>query len=124
MKKKVCVPAVLLFLMTAGVFARMPDSSIARYTGVIRLKADYAEAYFNRGIVWYDEFEYDRAIEDYTRAIRINQNYAKAYNYRAEAYANKRDMVRARADWEKTLQIDPGNVSARGNLVVLQEDGY
>jgi len=48
-----------------------------------------AQAYYNRGLVYYEEDQYDEAISNYTKAIEINPRYAAAYYYRGLAYYYK-----------------------------------
>ena len=45
----------------------------------IRLKPDYATAYYNRGIAKDDLGQYFDAIADYDIAIRLKPDYATAY---------------------------------------------
>ena len=56
----------------------------------IRLKPDYALAYYNRGLAKYDLGDNQEAIKDYDKAIQINQNWGElglwaAYNNRGVA---------------------------------------
>ncbi|MEE8223247.1 MAG: tetratricopeptide repeat protein, partial [Alphaproteobacteria bacterium] len=54
------------------------DRAIAEYDQAIKLKPDYAKAYYNRGVAYMSKGLYDRAIEDYDTAIRLRPDYAKA----------------------------------------------
>jgi tetratricopeptide (TPR) repeat protein len=58
----------------------MYDRAIEDYNATLRLDPNYAFAYYNRGIAYYDKGMYDRAIEDYNAALRINPNFADARN--------------------------------------------
>ena len=50
---------------------------MADYGEAIRIDPQYAIAYYNRGISWYDKKDYDKAIADYTDAIRSNPRLRK-----------------------------------------------
>jgi len=57
------------------------------YNDAIRLKQDYTDAYFNRGIIYgRDLGQYQRAIEDFNEAIRLKPDYAGGYSNRGIAY--------------------------------------
>jgi tetratricopeptide (TPR) repeat protein len=71
------------------------------------VRADDAEAYFDRGFAACDEADYDGAIADYDEAIRLNPHYDLAYRNRGDAWYYKQDYARAREDWEKALQLNP-----------------
>jgi len=69
-------------------------------------------AYNNRGIVYANKGEYEKAIEDQTQALKIDPNFAGAYLNRALAYANKGDYEKAIDDYNKALEIDPNYTDA------------
>jgi tetratricopeptide (TPR) repeat protein len=69
------------------------------------LKPDYADAYLNRGSVYHDKKEYDKAVSDYSEAIRLNPNYALAYGSRAHAYRNQGKLEKAQADFIKAAEL-------------------
>jgi tetratricopeptide (TPR) repeat protein len=70
-------------------------------------KDDIATMYRNRGDVFVQKRDYDRAIADYTQAIALNPNDLAAYDQRGLAYADKGDYDRAIADHTKAMSIDP-----------------
>ena len=43
------------------------DRAIEDYDKTIELKPNYADAYYNRGVVRYKKGDFDRAIEDYDK---------------------------------------------------------
>ena len=59
----------------------------------------------NRGVVWHEKGDDDRAIADYNDAIRLDPNYALAYNNRAVAWQAKGDTARANADFDKAKSL-------------------
>ena len=60
--------------------------AIEDYNEAIRLKPDYVEAYNNRGNVYNNLGQYQRAIQDCNKAIRLKPDCAEAYNNRGIAY--------------------------------------
>ena len=62
------------------------DHAIEDFSTAIRLKSDYAAAFFGRGFVYGEKSQYDRAIEDYTEAIRIRPEYSEAFNNRGQFF--------------------------------------
>ncbi len=73
------------------------------------LTAGDFDAYYNRGISYYSQGNYQQAIEDFTKALSINSNSAIAYAYRADSYDNLRDDLRnpkqAIADYQKAAEL-------------------
>ena len=61
------------------------DHAIADLDQAIRLKPDFADAYFSRGLAYSDKGDYDRAITDFDQAIRLKPDAAYAYNGRGIA---------------------------------------
>ena len=55
------------------------DSAIDEFNQVIRLKANFAEAFNDRGAALIAKNEAERAIADYTAAIRFKPDYAEAH---------------------------------------------
>jgi tetratricopeptide (TPR) repeat protein len=62
------------------------NSASIRLNEAIRLKPDYAAAYFNRGTTYANLSQHQLAIENYNAAIRLKPGYAAAYNNRGIAY--------------------------------------
>lgn len=94
--------------------------SIATITRVIEIDPKNAEAYYNRGNVWYEKGNYNKAIADYTKAIEIDPQYAKAYNKRGLAWQDKGDYDRAIADYTKAIEINPNYAEAYNKLAWLK----
>jgi tetratricopeptide (TPR) repeat protein len=91
------------------------DEQIRCYSEAIRLKPDYADAYYNRGNAYHNKQDYDRAIADYNEALRIKPDYAEAYVGRGLAYDNKQDYDRAIADYNQALRLKPDYALAYNN---------
>lgn len=62
--------------------------------------------YFNRGLAFYDQGDYDNAIDSYTKALRFKDD-ADAYFNRGLAYYSKEDYANAVADYTKSIRLSP-----------------
>jgi len=88
------------------------DEKINCFSEAIRLKPDYAEAYYYRGEVSNEKNEYDSAIKDFSEAIYIKPDYADAYANRGKAHAKAGRDESSLADYEKALELNPANAVA------------
>jgi tetratricopeptide (TPR) repeat protein len=68
------------------------DGALQDYTEAIRLKPDYADAFYNRGVARRAKGDVDGALQDYTEAIRLKPDYADAFNNRGVARGDKGDV--------------------------------
>ena len=71
-----------------------------------------ALAFYNRGLAYWDQSEFDKALADYEQAIRINPGYAPTYYNRGLAYFEQRDYDRAIADLNQAINGKPDYTSA------------
>jgi len=78
-------------------------------------------AYNNRGIVYDDLKEYDKAMADYNKANEINPQYAMAYNNRGSVYYDLKEYDKAIKDYNKALGIDPKHPYASNNKKLAEE---
>ena len=84
------------------------DQAIADYTEAIRLNPEYAEAYCNRGVAYWEKGNDDKAIADFTEAIRLNPEYARAYQNRGVAYGKKGENSKAKSDYDQAKKFGIG----------------
>lgn len=56
------------------------------YDMAIALDDNYADVYYNRGVVYYNKGEYDKAIEDYNKVINIKPDCEEVYSSIGNAY--------------------------------------
>ena len=83
------------------------EGAIHAYNQAIRLDPQYAAAYRNRGLVYFELGEPKRALEDYTEAIRLNAQDADAYLFRGRAYAELNQLLKAVADYDQVIRLNP-----------------
>ena len=87
------------------------SGSIRKRSGFIRKpstkKADFADAYSNRGLAKFRDGQPDAALADYTKAIETDKDFAAAYFNRADTYLAQGKAQNALADLlaiQKTYQ--------------------
>ena len=71
------------------------------------MKPNFAKAYYNRGIAYYEKGEFDLAIKDYSEAIELNPRLFHPYNNRGNAYLRKGDFDKAIEDYSKAIELNP-----------------
>jgi tetratricopeptide (TPR) repeat protein len=76
---------------------------MADFNRAIGLEPKLADALFNRGTVYLQRAEYDRAIADYTAVTRQNPKDILALAARGQAWSSKEDYKRSQADFEAAL---------------------
>ena len=69
------------------------------------MNPDYAEAYKNRGTVYFQQGQHQRAIADFNGAIRLKHDYAGAYNNRGAAYFAQRNSKLCCNDLQKACEL-------------------
>jgi tetratricopeptide (TPR) repeat protein len=80
--------------------------AIDDFTRAITLDPDYAEAYYNRGVLYWRELEnYYRSIRDLTRAIELDPGRAEAIFNRGIAYKLRGDYEQAVTDFRRYLVV-------------------
>jgi tetratricopeptide (TPR) repeat protein len=74
-----------------------------------------AEAYVARGIAYYSQKNYERALQCYDRALRIKPDYALAHSNRGAALGNLARYEEALAAFDRALQVTPDDAQAHYN---------
>lgn len=96
-----------------------PEQRVTSCTEVIEdlseIKERRAVAYSNRGNVFTDQRDLDRAFADLDNAIRLAPGYAPAYNNRGRVHGFREDFSRAIADYDEAIRLDPQFALAYSN---------
>lgn len=101
-------------LCPAGQCSDVPKA-IEYLDQAIKLKPDYAEAFNNRGIIYFGLGQYQRAIEDYNEAIRFKPQRAESYNNRGITYYKMGEYQRAIEDFNQAILLRQNYAVAYGN---------
>jgi tetratricopeptide (TPR) repeat protein len=73
----------------------------------VRLDPNDPEAFDNRGNVFNNNNQYDRAIEDYNEAIRLDPKDSLAFMDRGVAHYFKEEYQEAIRDYDDAIRLDP-----------------
>ncbi len=98
--------------------------AVSAYDMVLRLKPDFAEAYYNRGTAKTFIAEYEAAIADFDEAIRLKPEFVEVYYNRGAAKLALNQSASARPDFQTALKLakQQGHDNIKVNIVQrLQE---
>lgn len=77
--------------------------------------------HYNRGNILFDAGSYEAAIADFDAAIASESTFALAYLNRGLAYKQLGKLDESARDLNRALELDPSLVSAKAELVHLEE---
>jgi protein O-mannosyl-transferase len=92
------------------------DESIDHLQEAVRLRPDYADAYFNLGSVLFQQGRIDQAIAQWQKALAIRPRDAEAHRNVASALRKQGNVKGAIAEYEQALNIVPEDSVALNNL--------
>ena len=81
------------------------EEAISDLNEAIRLKPNYAEAYFARGLSKNNLGRREEAISDLNEAIRLRPNHAEAYFFRGLVKGSLRKEEEAQVDYQMALKL-------------------
>jgi tetratricopeptide (TPR) repeat protein len=87
---------------------------MADFNQAINITPNYAPAYLYRGLTYYNEAEYERAIADFDQAIRLAPNLALVREYLQRA----QDVLKTRPAKSPALSTAPTSPEVRVALVI------
>lgn len=103
-----------------GIAATDVEEELRFYTEAIRLKPDYASAYYNRGLARHATGEVKGALRDFTRAIGLRPEDADAYVGRGLVRRDKGDADGALQNFTQAIRLKPGFALAYNNRGVVR----
>ena len=90
------------------------DSAIEEYTSAISLNPDYAEAYNNRGISYYnrgpmtsDRGQFEQAMKDFSKVIALKPESYSAYFAQGAIFIYKEEYDKAIKELNKAIALNP-----------------
>ncbi len=95
------------------------EGALDSFTRAIAIRQDYANAYNNRGNVYFKIGEYERARKDYENALRLCPSFAEACCNLGLALERQQKLNDAIYFFEKTLEISPQYEDARRCLEIV-----
>jgi uncharacterized protein HemY len=73
----------------------------------IRSNREFADAYNNLGVVYYESKKYGAAVKEYEKAITMDNTSASFFSNLGAAYFSKRDFTPAVTAYQRALELDP-----------------
>jgi Tfp pilus assembly protein PilF len=95
---------------------RLWDAAIDHLQEAVRLRPDYADAYFNLGSVLFQQGKIDQAIAQWQKTLAINPRDAEAHRNVADALRKQGKVKEAISEYEQALNIAPEDSAALNNL--------
>jgi tetratricopeptide (TPR) repeat protein len=92
------------------------DVAIDHLQEAVRLRPDYADAYFNLGSVLFQQGKIDQAIAEWQKTLAINPRDSEAHRNVADALRKQGKVKEARSEYEQALNIAPEDSTALNNL--------
>ena len=129
--KKLKLPVVVLLSVFTLFFSvktyarcRVWKSDMTLWNDVISQNENVPVAYYNRGIIFMDEKQNNKALSDFKRAIELDPNYVNAYNNRGIVLMNEKQNSKAVDDLSKAIELNPNLINAYINrgLIFLNEN--
>lgn len=108
---KGCQPSDQSLRASAHRKAKQGDymGAIALLTQLITRHPKHAVDYNNRGLIYFQSGQREKALADYNKALQLNPELDSAYNNRANYYASNGKLAEALTDYETALDLNPGN---------------
>ena len=92
------------------------DAAVDHLQEAVRLRPDYADAYFNLGSVLFQEGKIDQAIAEWQKTLAINPRDSEAHRNVADALRKQGKVKEAMSEYEQALNIAPEDSAALNNL--------
>ena len=118
--------SVVLYKISGGINVGLKqfDAGIGSFKHALKIKPDYAEAYYNMGLALKEQGKVEEAIDAYKKAISIKPDYAEAYNNMGNVLQSKNDLEGAIKSYKQAVQIKPDFAEAFYNTGnALQDKG-
>ncbi|MBR8834562.1 MAG: tetratricopeptide repeat protein [Stigonema ocellatum SAG 48.90 = DSM 106950] len=99
--------------------------AIEEFTRVLQDAPYFAEAYFQRGLAYYDSGAVLQAVSDYTEVLKLNSQSVEAYYCRALARVVLKNLPGALEDVDQVIRLN-GNYASAYSLrgAVRRKQGY
>jgi tetratricopeptide (TPR) repeat protein len=92
------------------------DAAVDHLQEAVRLRPDYADAYFNLGSVLFQQGKIDQAIAEWQKTLAINPRDSEAHRNVADALRKQGKVKEAVSEYEQVLNIAPEDSAALNNL--------
>lgn len=83
------------------------DKAFAAYRDIIVRNPDYANAYFDMGIIYLEQDSLQKAYDHFDLAVKVDQIFVRAYYYRGVAAEMQGNLEAAKRDYEQAHDMSP-----------------
>ena len=97
------------------------DEALATFTGIIRQKPTFAEAWNKRATIYYLQGKLDLSMKDCDEVLKRNRNHFGALSGYAQMFAKQGDPDRAVDYFERALKVHPHMAGAAQSLLLLRQ---
>lgn len=94
--------------------------AIELYRKINIIDPQYAEGYYNVGLIYLDMDSVQQAYKSFDLAVKVSPEFADAYYHRGLAAEMKGDKAQARSDYENTLRFSPDFAAAKEGMQRLK----
>jgi tetratricopeptide (TPR) repeat protein len=98
-------------VLGVGVFALLVNQPM--------IHNDFAANHYNRGTIYYQLGEWDKAMEEFSACLVIRPDYTDAYHARGIIYRRQGLFPQALAEFKKILQLRPDYTDAQVNIAIV-----
>jgi len=114
LKIVIAILSVIVFLCSVFTYKRNQvwKNEIVLWSDVVNKSPGKVRPYNNRGLAYFGQGEYDKAIIDFSRAIGLDRDYADGYYNRGLVYQKKGEYGKAICDYAKAIVINPKYLKA------------
>lgn len=92
------------------------DAAITRFEGAVSLDGEFAEAWYNLGVIYEDLGRYDKAESSFSRAVRANPKLGEAAASLGRIYLLRGNTAKAKEFYNDQLEKDSKNKEIRNKL--------
>lgn len=85
------------------------DKAISDFSRCLELDSNFIDAWYQRGVVFLNQFNSTNGLADIAHAIRLRPDYSYYYTGRAEYYLREKNFGAAKDDLEKALKLNPSD---------------
>ena len=99
--------------------------ALADYNAAIKSAPHEAALYYNRGVVFIAQADYDAALQDCDTALKYDSKFVPALRQRAKIYAARGNLAGALADYSEAIRLQPKTAalwSDRGQVDLGQHE--
>jgi tetratricopeptide (TPR) repeat protein len=117
----------LLFASRADAYFALgyKQRALDDYSAAIKSAPHNAPMYYNRGVVFIAQANYDAALQDFDTALEFDSKFVPALRQRAKIYAARGNLTGALADYSEAIRLQPKTAalwSDRGQVDLGQHE--